>query len=128
MRIVPSAWLALWLLLGAPSAAVTGDAGPEQSRDPFEPVRDVVQEHEATPLERFPVNELRLVATVDGVDPPRALIEDPNGLGFIVRPGITVGTERATIVSIGAGKIVLETTPSDSATRRQVTFAGGQGG
>lgn len=125
MRVVLCAWLVL-RLLGGPSAAL-GEGGTKQSRDPFEPVRDVEPEHETTPLERFPVNELRLVATVDGVDPPRALIEDPNGLGFIIRPGITIGSERATIVAISPGKIVLET-PSNSATRRHVTFAGGQGG
>lgn len=125
--------LLVWLMVSVPPGAASG--GPVEaiarvsgeSRDPFAPaLNDAGEGREVNPLERFAVGELRLVAIVVGVDPPRALIEDPSGLGFIITPGSIVGAERGTVVSIDAGRVVLETSPRDPAKNRRIAMLTGQ--
>lgn len=48
------------------------------------------------------------MATVDNVDPPRALIEEPGGLGFIAVVGTAVGRQRHEVVAIERGEILLK--------------------
>ncbi len=92
---------------------------PEGLRDPFQPFIKLVPEKERkkapevfvpkTPLQRYAVEELRLVGVVwrDG-NLSRALIEDPEGKGYVVRVGTLVGDRGGKIVAIHPDKVVIE--------------------
>jgi hypothetical protein len=99
---------------------------PPGRRDPFEPTTsDASERRSSHPLERFALRELRLVAIVDGIVPRRALIEDPNGLGFIITPGSVIGAERGEVVSIEDGMVVLNAPADTNGDRQVLTLRGG---
>jgi type IV pilus assembly protein PilP len=104
---------------GSVSAAAPGSQAPEWteadftesdgSRDPFHPFREVVKptaETKVAPqynvvLDRFGVDELKLVAIVRGGDGMRAMFVDPLGKGWIVTRGMHLG--RGDVVKVGTG-------------------------
>ena len=80
----------------------------ESSRDPFHSFERLfapVQENKAVPqytviLEKYSIDELKLVAIVSAADGQRAMFVDPQGKGWVVGRGIHIG--RGEIVRIGA--------------------------
>jgi type IV pilus assembly protein PilP len=105
----------------APSPAATPDgAAPEWSyssagkRDPF---RSYLRELEApassvasrcsTPLGRFDVEQLRLVAIVTGLEDPVAMVEAPNGIGYSLRRGACVGKNGGVVSAVRSGEVVV---------------------
>jgi len=105
-------------LVPTPHAEVAGGL-----RDPFVPPSIAASERsDVSPIGRFALAELRLVATLSGVRPARALIEDPEGLGFITVVGDTVGAERYRIVSIKSGEIMLRSSRRAGAASSTVTM------
>jgi len=82
-------------------------------RDPF---RDMFREldpddrrQKRQPLERYDLDQLKLVAVVVGTAAPRAMIEDPAGVGHIVRIGTLVGKHSGQVQHIRrAGVVVRE--------------------
>jgi Tfp pilus assembly protein PilP len=108
------------------AAAARGGVAESSGRDPFSrPAESELEARKVNPLERFALDELKLVATVVGVDPPRALVEDPSGLGFIVTPGTIVGAERGSVVAIKTGRVVVESVTSDAGAKRQIVIVAG---
>ncbi|OFX18944.1 MAG: hypothetical protein A2V77_07610 [Anaeromyxobacter sp. RBG_16_69_14] len=110
-----------------PAAPTTAkvDAAPEQvvhewsytsvgKRDPF---RSFLAEEEsasrgvasrcATPLGRFEVDQLRLVAVVTGLDDPVAMVEAPNGVGYSLRRGACIGRNGGVIATVRSGEVVI---------------------
>ena len=95
---------------GPVTAPVRGDTGrapsasdavydPTGKRDPFRPPRannTTLAGEARTPLQRYDIGQLRLVAVIYDAQQPRAVVEDDAGLGYIVR----VGTPRADAASI----------------------------
>lgn len=81
----------------------------DSSRDPFhvftavvKPASDAkVAPQYSVVLEKYGVDELKLVAIVSGSDGMRAMFVDPTGKGWIVTRGMHVG--RGEIVKLGAG-------------------------
>ena len=83
-------------------------------RDPF---RSYLAEVEAagrgissrcpTPLGRFGVDQLRLVAVVTGLDDPVAMVEAPNGVGYSLRRGACVGRNGGVIAAVRSGEVVI---------------------
>ncbi|MEO5327730.1 MAG: pilus assembly protein PilP [Magnetococcus sp. THC-1_WYH] len=61
-------------------------------------------------LESFQLDSLKLVATVYQVDgqPPVAMVEDPAGVGHVVRPGQYLGANEGRIMQIMDGAIIIE--------------------
>lgn len=61
-------------------------------------------------LESFQLDSLRLVATVYQVDgqPPVAMVEDPMGVGHVVRPGQYLGANEGRIMEIVDGAVIIE--------------------
>jgi hypothetical protein len=111
------------------SPAVSAEMVPaEVLRDPFVPPDIDREPDDISPIVRFSLGELRLVATVNGVRPARALIEDPEGLGFITVVGDTVGAERYRIVSIKSGEIELSSSGSEASSTVIMTLRGGLSG
>ena len=105
----------------APAAAdAKKPAEPEWSytsagkRDPF---RNVLADLEraqgslatrcATPLGRFEIEQLKIVAVVTGLEDPVAMVEAPNGVGYSVRRGACIGKNGGVVASIRSGEIVV---------------------
>lgn len=61
----------------------------------------------ATPLGRFEVDQLRLVAVVTGLDDPVAMVEAPNGVGYSLRRGACVGRNGGVIAAVRTGEVVI---------------------
>lgn len=114
----------------AGSTEVSSSSASESSnaiRDPFASPMLAGDGRGVSPIERFPLDELRLVATVDGTGTPRALIEDPSGLGFITAVGSIVGAERHRILSITSGEVVLQSAPRPGQESARVVLKLGRG-
>ena len=93
---------------------------PQGLRDPFQPFIRLRPEKKAakkapekfvpkTPLQRYALEELKLVGVVwrDGKG-SRALVEDPEGKGYIVRVGTLIGDRGGKIVSIRPDRVEVE--------------------
>ena len=105
---------------GAPGGAAAAPAAPEWvyssvgKRDPF---RSFLSELEAsrggvitrcnTPLGRFELEQLRLVAVVTGLADPVAMLEAPNGVGYTVRRGACIGKNGGVVAAIRSGEVVV---------------------
>jgi type IV pilus assembly protein PilP len=107
---------------GAPGADADAKkpAAPEWSytsagkRDPF---RNVLADLErgqaslatrcATPLGRFEIEQLKVVAVVTGLEDPVAMVEAPNGVGYSVRRGACIGKNGGVVASIRSGEVVV---------------------
>lgn len=81
----------------------------ERSRDPFRnyakvfvnEARGEVRSQREVVLEKYAIDELRLVALIQRIDPPRAMLVDPSGVGHVVQRGQFVG--RASVVQPTGG-------------------------
>lgn len=83
-------------------------------RDPF---RSFIDELEAsrgggvapckTPLGRFELEQLRLVAVVTGLADPVAMVEAPNGVGYALRRGACLGKNGGVVAAIRSGEVVV---------------------
>jgi len=102
-----------------PAAAQAAFAyNAEDLRDPFQPFLKLEEKKPQvrpqvfvpkTPLQRFAVEELRLVGIIWGDGGrSRALIEDPEGKGYVVGTGILVGDRGGRIVRIQREEAVVE--------------------
>ena len=82
------------------------------SRDPFSPpapLGDV-----GTPLQQVEIDQLRLVALVYDPHAPRALLEDGDGIGYVVTLGTPVGRDGGTVVGIERRKLRIRTFATES--------------
>lgn len=81
----------------------------ERSRDPFrsfakafvDEARGEVTSQREVVLDQYAIEQLKLVALVGGIDPPRAMLVDPAGIGHVVQRGQYVG--RASVVQPAGG-------------------------
>jgi type IV pilus assembly protein PilP len=93
-------------------------------RDPFrswildaEKVKDSLQTRCATPLGRWELEQLKLVAVVTGLEDPVAMVEAPSGVGYAVRRGACIGKNGGVIAAVRSGEVVV----SEWATRADGT-------
>ncbi|WKZ56294.1 MAG: pilus assembly protein PilP [Bdellovibrionota bacterium] len=84
-------------------------------RDPFVPFRLGGRQirEDATPLERYPYEELRLAAVLAGIDTPTAIVENPAGKGYRVTKGTKIGLNGGEVVEILPDKILILETEVD---------------
>jgi type IV pilus assembly protein PilP len=110
--------------MAARAQAPDGDDGgdyaydPTGKRDPFRPLyllrRPAVPSAEpATPLQSYEIGQLRLVGVVFNLAPPRAMVEDSSGLGFIVTPGTAIGPNGGVVTAIRPRQVVVEEWQTD---------------
>jgi type IV pilus assembly protein PilP len=79
----------------------------ERSRDPFrsfarlfaDEAKGKVASQRDVVLKNYAIDELKLVAIITRADPPRAMLIDPNGVGWVVVKGQFVG--RSEVVHTG---------------------------
>jgi len=85
---------------------------PNGRRDPFRPplvepsVNNVGLER--TPLQRYELGQLNLVAIIYDTGSPRAVVEDQAGLGYIVKVGTSIGVHGGVVRSIDRGRLMVE--------------------
>jgi type IV pilus assembly protein PilP len=84
-------------------------------RDPFRSyLAELAESREAaasrcnTPLGRFEIDQLRLVAVVTGLDDPVAMVQAPNGIGYSIRRGACVGRNGGVISAVRSGEVVIQ--------------------
>jgi len=61
----------------------------------------------ATPLGRYELEQLTLVAVVTGLEDPVAMVQTPDGVGFPVRRGACVGKNGGTVATVRTGEVVV---------------------
>jgi len=61
----------------------------------------------ATPLGRYELEQLRLVAVVTGLEDPVGMVQTPGGVGYAVRRGACIGKNGGTVSAIRSGEIVV---------------------
>jgi len=110
-------------LAHSPSA---GDAAydPAGRRDPFRPPR--ANQTTATgeirsPLQRYDIGQLKLVAVIYQANEPRAVVEDDAGLGYIVKVGTAIGANGGAVKAIEQGKLRVEEESVDFYGDRQTS-------
>ncbi|GAB4292303.1 MAG: hypothetical protein Kow0090_06140 [Myxococcota bacterium] len=92
---------------------------PIGKRDPYRPFYvdlasskpnrpETGQRGPATILEMFELQQMKLVAVITGLTTPRAMVEIPDGRGFIVKPRTPIGKHGGRVVAIRRDSIVIE--------------------
>jgi type IV pilus assembly protein PilP len=61
----------------------------------------------ATPLGRFELEQLKLVAVVTGLEDPVAMVEAPTGVGYSVRRGACIGKNGGVVGAVRSGELVV---------------------
>lgn len=92
-------------------------------RDPFRPFTlDMHPEARAqlTPLQRYELGQLTVVGTIWDLRPPRAMVEDSAGMGYIVTLGTPIGREGGVVTAIEPQRIVVEERVIDFYGKEQV--------
>lgn len=81
---------------------------PIGKKDPFRSFLEVIiVEDPVTPLQRFDLDQLKLVGVIWGIDRPRALVEDPERVGHVVETGTYMGKHWGKISQITSSGIVV---------------------
>ncbi len=117
---------------GAPAAAAGGAAGgavvadatdsaladtyiytPVGKRDPFKsPYKDVEGKKQdlagpVGPLQRYEIDQLKLVAVVSGIAQPRAMVTAPDGKGYTIKIGTRIGKNFGRVVRIKTSEVII---------------------
>ena len=110
-----------------PVPVAPGPRDPDQKRDPFRPFTLDLQPHKVdeplTPLQRYELSQLTVAAVMLEINPPRALLQDNSGMGFIVTPGTPIGRNGGVVKSIEPGKVIVEEKVLDFYGHEQVRTA-----
>jgi type IV pilus assembly protein PilP len=84
-----------------------------QRRDPFRAPRanaagGLALDTPRTPLQRYELGQLRLVAIIYNTKEPRAVVEDDQGLGYIIKVGTPIGMSGGQVQSIERGRVLVQ--------------------
>jgi type IV pilus assembly protein PilP len=110
----------------APAAPPAAPAAPKEAAEPEwayssvgkrDPFRSWVAELKlsnaalqtrcATPLGRFELEQLKLVAVVTGLEDPVAMVEAPNKVGYAIRRGACIGKNGGVVAAVRSGEVVV---------------------
>ncbi len=83
---------------------------PIGKRDPFRTFIATAEEEEIrspTPLQRYELEQYQLTGIVWGVDRPRALVEDPEGMGHVIELGTYIGKKWGKVTQITSNQLVV---------------------
>jgi type IV pilus assembly protein PilP len=61
----------------------------------------------ATPLGRYEVEQLKLVAVITGLEDPVAMVEAPSGVGYSIRRGACIGKNGGVVAAVRSGEVVI---------------------
>ena len=96
---------------------------PAGRRDPFRPFTLNLRPEartQATPLQRYELGQLNVVGTVWELSPPRAMLEDSVGMGYIVTIGTPIGRNGGVVTAIEPQKVVVEERVLDFYGKEQI--------
>jgi type IV pilus assembly protein PilP len=65
------------------------------------------QDTPRTPLQKFEIDQYSLVGIIWGIDRPRALVEDPEGVGHVMEIGTYIGRNWGKVTQITNGEAVV---------------------
>jgi type IV pilus assembly protein PilP len=83
---------------------------PIGKRDPFEvfALTDTVRpDVPLTPLQRFSIDQLKLVGIIWGISNPRAMVEDPGGKGHVLKRGTLIGRNWGKVSRIKQDEVII---------------------
>ncbi|OGP86601.1 MAG: hypothetical protein A2Z08_12200 [Deltaproteobacteria bacterium RBG_16_54_11] len=105
----------------SPSAAPTQEVEPDYvydptgKRDPFQPfiaaqtpIKPVGEDIPATPLQKYDLSQLKLVAIIVGTGEGSAMVEDSEGKGYIIKKGVYVGTNFGKVKTVLKDRVIIE--------------------
>ena len=88
---------------------------PSGKRDPFQPfiaaqtpVKPVGEEVPITPLQKYDLSQLKLVAILVGKGEGRAMVEDSEGKGYIIEKGVYVGRNFGKVKAVLKDRVIIE--------------------
>lgn len=88
--------------------------------DPFEPIIGKQEgASPVSPLEQYSLDQLKLVAIIWGVSEPRAMVEDSNGKGYIIKKGTKIGKNQGIVIKILDNEVVILETYVDLLNRKK---------
>ena len=118
-----------------PAPAETGPQfsySPVGKRDPFysylaevEATNEASMQRKREPTETFELDQYRLTGLVTGTSQPRALVEDPEGRGHVVKLGARLGKRGGVVSRISSDAIVVTEefrTPTGDKVRLPITI------
>jgi len=87
-------------------------------RDPFRPLSLKAKASQRarenlSPLERYELGQLKLVAIVWDIKEPKAMVEDGTGLGYVVKMGTLIGPNEGKVKAIKPTEVVIEEQVTD---------------
>jgi type IV pilus assembly protein PilP len=71
-------------------------------------------------LQRYELGQLTVVATVWDVSPPRAMLEDRSGMGYIITLGTPIGRNGGVVTAIEPRRVLVEERVLDYYGREQI--------
>ena len=88
---------------------------PTDKRDPFQPfiavqtpIKPVGEEIPITPLQKYDLSQLKLVAILIGQGGGRAMVEDAEGKGYIIEKGVYVGSNFGRVKAVLKDRVIIE--------------------
>ncbi len=87
---------------------------PAGKPDPFKPfiqlnpVRELARMAPLTPLQKYELSQLKLVAIISAPEGNTALVEDSAGKGFFLKKGTLIGKNDGRVVNILKEKVIVE--------------------
>jgi type IV pilus assembly protein PilP len=88
---------------------------PTDKRDPFQPFiamqtpfRPTDEEIPLTPLQKYDLSQLKLVAILVGTEEDRAMVEDSEGTGYIIKKGVYVGRNFGKVKAVLKDRVIIE--------------------
>ena len=85
---------------------------PKGQRDPFTPFMAPIQTNSVTtgpffPLQKFDLDQLKLIGVIWDNRTPKAMVLDPAGKGYVVRTNEKIGRNNGYIAKIREGELVI---------------------
>jgi type IV pilus assembly protein PilP len=81
---------------------------PLGKRDPFRSFIEMkVETAEVCCTQKYDIDQYHLVGIIWGVDRPRALVEDPENVGWVIEIGSYLGKNWGKVTSINANEVVV---------------------
>jgi len=82
-------------------------------RDPFRSYLSELEKENTiaspcpTPLGRYDIEQLKLVAVITGLEDPVAMVEAPTGVGYTVRRGACIGKNGGVVAAVRSGEVIV---------------------
>ena len=88
---------------------------PSGKRDPFQPfiaaqtpVKPAGEEVPITPLQKYDLSQLKLVAIIVGAGEGSAMVQDSEGKGYIIKKGVYVGSNFGKVKTVLKDRVIIE--------------------